>query len=419
MSEPVTHAEIEDVLSSIRRLVSEDGRETVVPGRPASTGKPVARLVLTPCLRVADDLVDATAKETQAGDALAGDALAGDALAGDAQADPELSDLASKIETAIFESRLAEPGADKPEGQPSAGWEADHLVDETHEYPVAASHSVDPEDHCDDTFLHAVAPVAVNPQAGDAPWQDPGATLFAAAGGADAVADSAAEAETADAAKPATSFAEKIAALEAAIGQADEQWEPDGEPGEANAGTAVETLAWEDLEDELVEVAPLSADEADDCADSDPQRDITPEIAPEIVPEKDSESAAEIIPEIAPEFAPETAPENIAAFDPPSIDPPSIDLPEVDTPSIDPPSYDPPEAEPLEAIDLAEQAVADEVLGALAADEAVMDEESLRELVADIVREELQGALGERITRNVRKLVRREIHRALAVQDLG
>jgi hypothetical protein len=48
----------------------------------------------------------------------------------------------------------------------------------------------------------------------------------------------------------------------------------------------------------------------------------------------------------------------------------------------------------------------------------MIDEAALRELVADIVREELQGALGERITRNVRKLVRREIHRALSIQDL-
>ena len=51
-------------------------------------------------------------------------------------------------------------------------------------------------------------------------------------------------------------------------------------------------------------------------------------------------------------------------------------------------------------------------------DEAILDEEMLRELVADIVRQELQGALGERITRNVRKLVRREIHRALTSQEL-
>lgn len=52
-----------------------------------------------------------------------------------------------------------------------------------------------------------------------------------------------------------------------------------------------------------------------------------------------------------------------------------------------------------------------------AAQEPVYDEDHLRELVRDIIREELQGALGERITRNVRKLVRAEISRALAVRD--
>jgi len=50
-------------------------------------------------------------------------------------------------------------------------------------------------------------------------------------------------------------------------------------------------------------------------------------------------------------------------------------------------------------------------------DESVLDEEGLRELVSQLVREELKGSLGERITRNVRKLVRREIHRALAARD--
>lgn len=50
-------------------------------------------------------------------------------------------------------------------------------------------------------------------------------------------------------------------------------------------------------------------------------------------------------------------------------------------------------------------------------DADVLDEETLRQMVNDIVREELQGALGERITRNVRKLVRREINRALASRE--
>ena len=47
----------------------------------------------------------------------------------------------------------------------------------------------------------------------------------------------------------------------------------------------------------------------------------------------------------------------------------------------------------------------------------VFDEEMLRDLESEFVRKELQGELGERITRNVRKLVRREINRALAARD--
>lgn len=51
--------------------------------------------------------------------------------------------------------------------------------------------------------------------------------------------------------------------------------------------------------------------------------------------------------------------------------------------------------------------------------DAVVDEDFLRDIVSEIVREELQGDLGERITRNVRKLVRREIHRAMASRDFN
>jgi cell pole-organizing protein PopZ len=79
--------------------------------------------------------------------------------------------------------------------------------------------------------------------------------------------------------------------------------------------------------------------------------------------------------------------------------------------------------------DAAMQAWADkaeaEVVASLQADEHVypqgmtFDEEVLRDLVRDLIREELQGALGERITRNVRKLVRSELNRVLAVTDFG
>lgn len=49
--------------------------------------------------------------------------------------------------------------------------------------------------------------------------------------------------------------------------------------------------------------------------------------------------------------------------------------------------------------------------------EGYFDETVLRDLVRDLIREELNGALGERITRNVRKLVRAEINRALTARD--
>ena len=51
--------------------------------------------------------------------------------------------------------------------------------------------------------------------------------------------------------------------------------------------------------------------------------------------------------------------------------------------------------------------------------ETALDEEALREMVRDLIRQELQGALGERITRNVRKLVRREIYRVLSSEEFN
>ncbi|MCX8509729.1 MAG: hypothetical protein ORN49_12785, partial [Rhodobacteraceae bacterium] len=43
-----------------------------------------------------------------------------------------------------------------------------------------------------------------------------------------------------------------------------------------------------------------------------------------------------------------------------------------------------------------------------------LDLSALRDIVAEMIRDELRGTLGERITRNLRTLVRREIARALA-----
>ncbi|WP_127900971.1 hypothetical protein [Solirhodobacter olei] len=48
-----------------------------------------------------------------------------------------------------------------------------------------------------------------------------------------------------------------------------------------------------------------------------------------------------------------------------------------------------------------------------------LDEEALREIIRSVIREELQGTLGERMTRNLRKLIRAEIKLALAGQQFG
>ena len=51
-----------------------------------------------------------------------------------------------------------------------------------------------------------------------------------------------------------------------------------------------------------------------------------------------------------------------------------------------------------------------------AAEDEIIDEGVLYQLVAHIVRQELQGELGEKITRNIRKLVRSEVARELELR---
>ena len=70
------------------------------------------------------------------------------------------------------------------------------------------------------------------------------------------------------------------------------------------------------------------------------------------------------------------------------------------------------------AEDATTQRMPTEILDADGTPLAVLDEAALQEIVRQMIREELQGSLGERITRNVRKLVRAEINRALVARDL-
>ena len=215
MSESVSNAEIEDVLTSIRRLVSgEDGKSAVKADTADKKPSGPAKLILTPDFRVSD----------------------------------------------------APKGAANAEDEPTEAV----------------------------TFRHAA-----EPEQG--------------------------ESKAADSAEKQTSLESTIAELEAAIGEQDEEWEPDGSEFE------------EDAEAEAVMTAPI----------------------------KDMMGAKQ----------------------------------------------------PIDEIEDAEIIEDDLTTGLFAGDDPEFDEEALREMVSEIVRQELQGALGERITRNVRKLVRREINRVLAAQD--
>ena len=151
----------------------------------------------------------------------------------------------------------------------------------------------------------------------------------------------------------------RIAGFETAVAQQDEEWEPDGTPDDTYAGHPVSPLPWRDSDE---------AAEAAETPDDAPGQGAPPDV------------------EAAPKDTAEAGQWDMAEDR----------------------SYDRPEAAAGDDEDDAESWYAEDT---------IIDEEALRDMVSEIVRQELQGALGERITRNVRKLVRREIHRALMSQD--
>lgn len=355
MSDPVTNVEIEDVLSSIRRLVSNTGEAAEEQGQPSDKSQePVAeraakpvdagldRLVLTPSLRVdsaQEDASDAAPEET---------------------ADPAGDEPDFMVN--LTDHNPVHAVSDLPE----AGEEA----------PFIEAVDEEPAHSADVTDLGREASAASGlPDAGPTPQE-----AQAMAEAAEVAAEDRATID-ADAAwgAPEGALQARIAELEAAVATREEDWEPDGTTSEAYSGGQVEALPWEDFNgsDDLSEVAAPKDEAAEVEAMVEPMANPAP-LGKDRLQETQAPEAAE--PEVS---KPEAAGAAAAAETPDEI---------------------------------GEERAKEDALGAEG--DAILDEEALRDLVAEIVRDELQGALGERITRNVRKLVRREIHRALAVQDL-
>lgn len=383
MSEPVTNAQIEDVLSSIRRLVSEENRPD---SRPKQTGPGAGsdRLVLTPSLRVADQPEEA--EEPEAAQEPVADAAAGNPEGtgavdtGEAAAAPEGAPWRMPDATLYHAAGYAEQPSQDEDTAPEQG-----SADQAAQDPGQAG-----DGDGGGSMNRAISAVlgSIHRDAEPAGDASDGPQDEAPAEPETAVEQGQVSPEPAagmTAASRAESLSAKIEALEAAIGQTRDQWEPDGDVGDDYAGTSIETIAWEDRaetppapemraeDDAPAEAAPPAS--ADSPATDDAEADIAEDFS--LVREPAGRARGRARARMAEMTAGSAAG---AAFDAAEDDDEATDL--------------------------------------LASDETVLDEDTLREMVADIVRQELQGALGERITRNVRKLVRREIHRALSAQNL-
>lgn len=179
-------------------------------------------------------------------------------------------------------------------------------------------------------------------------------------------AENRAEAAEPEAVAAETTLEDRIAELEAAIGDSVGEWEPDGSEDEAPPETVIFHRA---------------AREAGRAPDAAPERSDYEAATGEAI----AESAADVAQEWE-DVDPRAGADRPAAA------------------GTDPDDFD--------RTDEAAGEAEDETEG-----EAVIDEDMLRELVARMVREELQGTVGERITHNVRRMVRREIARALALKN--
>ncbi|MCL6284130.1 hypothetical protein M3P21_11395 [Ruegeria sp. 2012CJ41-6] len=310
MSNQAANMGIEDVLSSIKKLVSNEGAPEPRPAAPRRPKK-ANKLVLTPALRVMESAPEA-----------------------DRRALPERASAVpwKNPKTTLYEAQAA--GSAEVETRPSKP------------RPMLLR----PEDAVPNDKVAWIRPeVARDDLRGDESSADDFA-FHGKESAASAIAESVAE-----------PLSKKIEALEAAIARTIDQWEPDGTTDEEYSGTKVGSgIAWQGRAPEKgaaaqVEIAAGSVVEP--AADETAQDRADP-AAPEVSAPQEMQAGR------APHSAAQTQ----------------------QTP--------------------------------LASKEAVLDQDSLRAMVSDIVRQELQGVLGERITRNVRKLVRREIHRALTARDL-
>ena len=406
MSNSVTNVEIEDVLSSIRRLVSDgeklrgdivppqaddpaepsdEGSDTATEQTQPATESPV-RFVLTAAHRVDQaEAANTSAPQPDEGSDQSEPTPSEIVWAddGDAEEPAELTELTNETPSWVEEGQAEldeiEAAADKVDGEGSVdSWSfssADNATTDLTASDPANDEDIIAHDGTDEEPAGAlILENAVVEDTGSGSWDD------------EAVSDPEPESESDLADEPTISgdrarLASTIAELEAAVrGQADD-WEPDG-------SEETPVMDWADAGEEVIFSSRLGGPRVAEPVESpDAAKTEAEDIATDDVAEPQVEAVADL--------------GDAEVIE----DQPGRTRPEVDY-EADAGAYDIEEPDALEP-----------QLSAFLEHDDVLDEATLRQMVSDIVREELQGPLGERITRNVRKLVRREIYRALASRD--
>lgn len=393
MNDSGSNNEIEDVLASIRRLVS---KETTPPPAAPETSReapaPAADenefLVLTPSQRISRRVAEVVA--------------ARDAATAAGTGSRDLANELARLESSIAElEAVVSPAAaiaasPETEEAPFIEMTDDDLIEER---PSAV------------TLAFRSSYAAEAPEKAQTPVPDEVQATVQEEGAAEPAPDE--EAADEEAAAPLWSEPDEIVDNAPEEGAAPRHEEPSrsaNSPLPDEAFATPEFPAQDEVPDEVPEAAAAAAGHPADARDA----------------EQDAEDASTDEPPALADAAGDTvaAPEAAQAEDEPDTEQTPDMLAETSDAAHPDDTAEAPmrptivrggqpvlhDAEPEEDDDPDDEAVAPAT--------AKIDEDALRLMVAQLIREELRGVLGERITSNVRKLVRREIQRALRDQTL-
>lgn len=456
MSDPASNVGIEDVLASVRRLVSAERRERPKSLTPSvSSAQDIApapeALVLTPDFRIAyvqgSDAPDAVADAAMLAEP--GDEAPTGAADAERIAAPDTPAAKPEASQVIFEA--ADDASPTTLGEPPVVSLEERIAQLEAAVQAHANADFEP-DGSEDLAQHR--PDSVPDLTANFGPDMPAAEAAAEIGGDDTVAEAAADVEDgapaeavpADAvpadAVPAEAvidgahLADLARTIEREIGTIGDAPEdaPDQAEPERDAQEAEAPEAGAEASEDIPEGLPRRVDGSVDLGA------MAEALIQSVAQEQDAAEADRVGPEDATPLSPEDPPEDPAddidfdaweeiytartdaapdgdAASPNHLFHPKPSLVQGET-SEDPSAADRAVEEDDWDDRLYPLDTDDEIGGFDLAEEAQeIDEDTLRDMVSEIVREELQGALGERITRNVRKLVRREIMRALSIRD--